>query len=205
MSAWLVRQEGTTTVASVPTANAVLAGLRDGTWIATDEVKGPDDREFRLIEAHPAFEEAAAELGEEPDEHPDDTHLDMNPLIDVCLVLLIFFILTITYESLRRSIDVPETPAEKEQKAKPVDYKSIQDRVVLIQARMNGETPVIKVGGEETPKDKLVEVLGKHMGGQPKDVILDVDEFVPWGVQTAILDATKANKVPKVIYNTKRK
>ena len=32
----------------------------------------------------------------------------MNPLIDVCLVLLIFFILTITYASLERAIDVPQ-------------------------------------------------------------------------------------------------
>src|SRR5207248_2949429 len=177
MSAWLVRHEGTTTAVSVPAAAEVLAGLRDGTWLATDEVKGPDDQEWRPIEAHPAFEEAAADLEEPPAEHPDETHLDMNPLIDVCLVLLIFFILTITYESLRRAIDVPETVGEKETKPKPIDYKSIQDRVVLIQAKMNGDTPVIRIGGEEAAVANLVEVLGKHMAGQRKDVILDLDDF----------------------------
>jgi hypothetical protein len=61
------------------------------------------------------------------------------------------------------------------------------------------------VKGEEVAVPDLVDVVKKHMGGAPKDVILDVDEFVPWGVQTAILDACKANKAPNVIYNTKRK
>ena len=46
-------------------------------------------------------------MGPPPGEAPDETRLDMNPLIDVALVLLIFFILTTTYESLRRAIDLP--------------------------------------------------------------------------------------------------
>jgi biopolymer transport protein ExbD len=204
MSAWLVRQEGTTRAVSVPSPNDVLAGLREGTWLTTDEVKGPADAAFIPIEAHPVFEEVAAEIAEPHIEHADETHLDMNPLIDVCLVLLIFFILTITYESLRREIDVPSTPPEQKDKPKQVDYNQIKDRVILVQAKMNGDTPVIKIQGEEAQLAELVEVVKKHMP-TPKDVILDLEEFVPWGVQTAILDACKANKATRVIYNTKRK
>ena len=61
MSAWFVRQEGSPTAVSVPSESEVLAGLRDGNWLPTDEVRGPDDVEWRPIEAHPTFAEAAAE------------------------------------------------------------------------------------------------------------------------------------------------
>ena len=39
----------------------------------------------------------------------------MNPLIDVALVLLIFFILTTTYEELRKEFLPPEPQAENKQ------------------------------------------------------------------------------------------
>ena len=111
MSAWLVRKEGSPDVLSLPNAVEVLTGLRDGNFLPTDEVKGPTDGAWLAIEAHPAFSEAASDV-DPPTEEADDTHLDMNPLIDVCLVLLIFFILTITYATLERALDVPEDTAE---------------------------------------------------------------------------------------------
>src|SRR5436305_1309119 len=113
MSNWQVRQEGTTTPTVVPTANDVLGGLRDGVWLGSDEVLGPGEGRWVAIETHPAFEEAAAELEAPLKVEEDETTLDMNPLIDVCLVLLIFFILTITYETLKRAIDLPQSEDEK--------------------------------------------------------------------------------------------
>src|SRR5204863_9254601 len=144
------RHEGPTTAVSVPAAAEVLAGLRDGTWLATDEVKGPDDREWRPIEAHPAFEEAAADLEEPPSEHPDETHLDMNPLIDVCLVLLIFFILTTSYVALQQVLDMPT--AKVDQKAPLTISKDQVDKVMIrVEARQENGHPVIKV------EDKVVD------------------------------------------------
>src|SRR5262245_24898701 len=98
--AWQVRQEGSPEAINLPTEVDVLAGLRDGNFLPTDEVKGPTDADWQPIETHPQFAEAAQEVEPPPAESVDETHLDMNPLIDVCLVLLIFFILTITYASL---------------------------------------------------------------------------------------------------------
>src|SRR5690349_2395888 len=105
MSAWYVRKEGSPEVLALPTAVEVLTGLRDGNFLPTDEVKGPTDATWRAIEVHPTFAEAAEYIDPPPPEVADDTHLDMNPLIDVCLVLLIFFILTITYASIERALD----------------------------------------------------------------------------------------------------
>ena len=108
MSAWLVRQEGSPTAVSVPSEADVLAGLRDGNWLPDRRGEGAGRCRLAADRVAPDLRggggrDRAAEAGGE-----DETHLDMNPLIDVCLVLLIFFILTITYASLERAIDVPQ-------------------------------------------------------------------------------------------------
>ena len=135
MNAWLVRKEGAHAAVQLPTVEAVIAALRDGLYDPTDEVKGPTDAAFTRIEAHPALEEAASEVEFYRGDENDETHLDMNPLIDVCLVLLIFFILTITYESLRRSIQIPQSVEEEKGAPTKVDYADVKDRVFRVTAR----------------------------------------------------------------------
>lgn len=207
MSAWQVRKEGSIEVYALPTSAEVTAGLRDGNFVPTDEVKGPGDREFQPLEAHPVFAEAALDVEPPPGEATDDTHLDFNPLIDVCLVLLIFFILTITYASLERAIQVPEdTPDEKS--ASTVEFKDIRDRVFKVVVTMDGEKPVIKIEGKDVPpnKDKIfkeIETIVSTTG--KKEMVLDISKDVPWGVETDILDAAKGNKIHNIINNQRRK
>jgi biopolymer transport protein ExbD len=210
MSSWQVRKEGSTEVYALPTAADVVTALRDGNFVPTDEVKGPADDDWQPIETHPTFAEVALDVEPPPGESSDETHLDMNPLIDVCLVLLIFFILTITYASLERALEVPEdTPDEKGAK---MDIKDIQDRVFLVVVKMDGEKPVIKIGShgalKEVPADKdkvfkeietIVSTTGK------REMLLDIDKDVPWGVELEILmDAAKGNKIHNIINNQRR-
>jgi biopolymer transport protein ExbD len=208
MSAWLVRKEGAPDAISLPTAAAVLEGLRDGNFDPTDEVKGPADAEWKPIESHPVFEEAALEAEPVPGESADETHLDMNPLIDVCLVLLIFFILTITYATLERALEVPEDTQDKG--AQKVEMKDIKDRVFIVTAKMEGEKPVIKMGTKGAMKDVPLERVFPEMqdlinSTGRREMVLDIDNFVPWGVETAILDAAKGNKVHNIINNQRPK
>jgi biopolymer transport protein ExbD len=204
MSAWLVRQEGSPQAVSVPSAALVLAGLRDGNWQPTDEVKGPGDAGWQAFENHPTFAEAAAEMEPPKPEAPDETQLDMNPLIDVCLVLLIFFILTITYASLERAIGIPdENPdAASEQRTKIED---IRDKVFVITVKMNGDKPVIRIEKEEVELaqldakiQKIIDTTGR------KEMVLDFDPDVPWGVETSILDAAKGKGIHNIINNRRK-
>jgi biopolymer transport protein ExbD len=206
MSVWQVRKEGAPEVYTLPTSAEVLTGLRDGNFVPSDEVKGPADADWQPLETHPVFAEAALDVEPPPGETTDETHLDMNPLIDVCLVLLIFFILTITYASLERALDVPEdTPDEKGQKT--VEYKDIKDRVIRVIVKMDGERPVVKIEGKEVPPDKekifkeietVVSTTGK------REMLLDIEKDVPWGVETDVLDAAKGNKIHNIINNQRR-
>lgn len=206
MSAWEVRKEGSPEVYRLPGEEDVLTGLRDGNFVPTDEVKGPTDELWQPIETHPTFAEAAQEIEPPPGETVDETHLDMNPLIDVCLVLLIFFILTITYASLERAVDVPEDNADEKGSPDKVRVEDIKDRVFMVLVRMDGERPVVKIGTvgslKEIPPDRVfaeMESLINSTGR--KEMLLDIDRDVPWGVETAILDAAKGNKVHNIINN----
>ena len=209
--AWFVRQEGSPKILSLPSAAHVLSGLRDGHWLPTDEVRGPTDDKWLPIESHPTFADAAYEIEPPKPEVPDETHLDMNPLIDVCLVLLIFFILTITYASLERAISIPEdTPEQKGPQR--VEWKDIKDRVFLVTARMDGDKTVVRVEKKEVPVDQIAAEI-KHIVESTgrREMVLDIDKDVPWGVETAILDAAAAKDrngnrlVHNVINNYRRK
>jgi biopolymer transport protein ExbD len=209
MSAWRVRKEGSPEGWSLPSAEHILTGLRDGNFLPTDEVKGPTDAEWQAIEAHPTFAEAALEVEPPPAEAKDETHLDMNPLIDVCLVLLIFFILTITYASLERALDVPEDTAE-EKGAQKQNITDIKDRVFIVTAKMDGERPVIKMGTHGALKEVVADKVFKEMQDLinttgRKEMVMDIDKDVPWGVETAILDAAKGNKVHNIINNVRER
>lgn len=202
MNAWHVRKEGSLEVYALPTSAEVLTGLRDGNFVPADEVKGPADRDFQPLELHPVFAEAALDVEPPPGETTDDTHLDMNPLIDVCLVLLIFFILTITYATLERALEVPDDAPDD--KGAKLDYKDIKDRVFRVNVKMDGERPVIKIEGKEVPpdKDKIFKEIETVIGTTGKrEMLLDIDKDVPWGVETDVLDAAKGNKIHNIINN----
>ena len=98
---WKVRQEGSPQVREGLSTAQVLTGLEEGEWAPTDEVRGPDDRDWVRFEDHPAFADAVA-LEPLPSPNDDETHVDMTPLIDVAMVLLVFFILIFTYSVLEK-------------------------------------------------------------------------------------------------------
>jgi biopolymer transport protein ExbD len=204
MSEWRVRKEGSPEGLSVPSAVDVLVGLRDGNWEPTDEVMGPTDKEWQAIENHPTFAEAALELEPPRVEGPDETTLDMNPLIDVCLVLLIFFILTITYASLERSIEVPpDNPDDKGPKKLKID--DIRDKVFVVQGKMDGERVVVRIEKKEVPVDQIIAEMKQVIEATGRNqMVMDLEKDVPWGVETVILDAAKANGVHEIINNRHR-
>jgi biopolymer transport protein ExbD len=119
-------------------------------------------------------------------------------------VLLIFFILTITYESLRRAIDLPQDTNEEKGAAQKLEYKDIKDRVIRVTARMDGEKPVVKIEEKVVPVEQIQYELRQTIDRTGrKEMLLDVDGNVPWGLQTQILDAAKGNGIHNILYRPK--
>jgi biopolymer transport protein ExbD len=197
--AWKVRHQGSPKAVEVGSAQAVLDGIGDGLWEPIDEVQGPGESAWSPLENHPTFAEAAADIEPPPPQHYDDeTHLDMTALIDVCMVLLIFFILTTSYAALQSRLDSPDLDPEGKTGRTVLDPNA-KDSMIPVSAKMDGDKVVIRLGEKVVPLDQLATELSRFRaaGGQTT-LLLDTDRKVPHGVVVAIQDAAKAASMRKI-------
>jgi biopolymer transport protein ExbD len=189
MTTWKVRHEGSPQSVEGLTLEQVAEGLREGQWEPTDEVMGPGEANWQAIENHPQLAETAADIEPPPPKHvEDETRLDMNPLIDVALVLLVFFILTATYETIRKVIDAPDV-SEKKDGPRKVNPEQ-RSRMVMIKAFKENGQPVIEVEGQRVVEDDLHRTLMALINERRNEVLIDARD-VEWGTLVTIQDAAK--------------
>lgn len=200
---WNVRHAGSPrSVAGLTTAE-VVNGLTEYRWETTDEVRGDEETLWRPLEVHPQFAEIAFDLEPPPPKHhEDETRLDMNPLIDVALVLLIFFILTTTYETIRKVLDMPGASAKNaENKARTVTPEQIKDQMIYVQARMQNGLPRVEIERQPVPEADLRSFLQKHVKESKKLLVLiDAAPEVEWETVAAIMDAARGAGIVKTLF-----
>jgi biopolymer transport protein ExbD len=201
---WKVRHEGSPKHIELPTAQDVLQGMVDGQWEPTDEVRGSEDANWVALENHPQFAEAAADLEPVPKFHEDESKLDMNALIDVCLVLLIFFILTTSYAQLQARIDNPHVTGDDEGPPQITD-KEMKDTMIRVQVRLDKDKPIIKIEDKEVEQKYLAMELARMVSKPPHKttLLLVFDGDVKNGTLTAIEDAAMKAGVQKINWGVK--
>jgi biopolymer transport protein ExbD len=198
---WRVRHEGSPRSIDNLTLAQVVEGLTEGHWEPTDEVMGPGELAWVPIENHPQLAEAAAEL--EPPamvEPEDESRLDMNALIDVCLVLLVFFIITTTYAALQKRMKAPIVTKDVDGVRVIVD-KQLYHQMIKVKARMKNGQPVITV--EDTPvpadTDQISLALRRWVAkGSLNEVLLDHTPDVPHGTVVMIQDAALSADMQRI-------
>jgi biopolymer transport protein ExbD len=203
---WKVRHEGSPQHTELP-LEQLQQELVDGAWEPTDEVMGPDDTDWQAIEAHPVFAELAADLEPPPPRHYDDeTRLDMNALIDVCLVLLVFFMLTTTVAALQTRIEAPGL-GEKDKRVKVVTKEQVEQQMIVCKVTMNGDEPVILVEDKQVDPARLVREFKGFVRSTGKTMLLlEHSDNVPHGVVVQVIDAANGagmNQVQLVIPSAK--
>lgn len=196
---WKVRHQGSPESTGELTLAQVTQGLLDGRWEPTDEVQGPQDANWVPLENHPQFAEAVADLEPPPPRvYDDETRLDMTPLIDVCLVLLIFFILTTTYSNLQKIIEAANLSSKKVGGARTITRQEAEKSMVGVEVRQQGDKSVIFVNRKEVSPDDLVSVLREYAAQGRRKVLLDHDFTVPHEVIVKIQDAAKSANLDEV-------
>lgn len=200
-----MRHEGSPHVTANLSAQQVIQGLYEGVWTPTDEVRGAADTRWLPLDEHPYFEEAVADY-EPPKKikHVGEDNLDMNPLIDVALVLLIFFILTTTYDALRKVMEMPSASAKGE-KVKTITEAQAKTEFIRCEARGGPDgKPIYKVDDEEVREDQLQTAFNRAIAAGRSKLLIDakdvsVDTFIK------IIDAGKGAKVdPKITMRVER-
>ena len=190
---WKIRHQGSPRSIEGLTPAQVVEGLQDGLWETTDEVMGPQDSDWLAIENHPVFAEAAADIDLPPPRtHEDESRLDMNPLIDVCLVLLIFFILTTSYAALQQVLDMPGTSNKNVRGKLEKTKEEVAQVTIKVTAKMENGKPAIYVEDDKVDLEDLAGALKRFVKSTHKtEVLLDADGDVDWATIIAIQDAAK--------------
>lgn len=206
---WQVRHQGSPRVVKDLTLEQVIDGLRDGLWEPTDEVLGPGEAAWVPIESHPQLEEVALDL--EPPltrPHEDETKLDMNALIDVTLVLLIFFILTTTRATaLQKMVPLPTITSDAKKGTKVYRAEQVEKYMVRVQATAgadqqpviriidsagNKDLDVLQADGKTVDVEKLRGKFEPYVRVNPLKIEMALDaRGVSWGTVVAIQDAAK--------------
>jgi biopolymer transport protein ExbD len=185
----------------------VIAGLEDGVWEPTDEVRGPGEARWVAIEAHPHFAEAAAELEDRFETpltiDPEEQRIDMNPLIDVCLVLLVFFILATTFGLMDKVLPIPLN-AMADRPVQQLTPEQARERMIMVQLRRGPSGLSFLVDDVEVPAPSLPAVLQKRVQlTQRREVVIDAKD-VNWGDVVQVIDAAGQSKIKKVHFKVTR-
>lgn len=200
---WQLRHEGSPSAVGDLTPEQIITGLLDGKWDVSDEVMGPGETAWQPIEQHPRFATTIEEMTPpEPTHHEEATSLDLNALIDVCLVLLIFFILTTTYAAtVQKVVPLPTVQSEKSA-VKTVRVEDVKKRMIRVQAFLEQGKPVVRVENQTTDvqsadgqgidTDKVRDALQPYVRGDDKTEVLLDARNITWGAVIAIQDGAKA-------------
>jgi biopolymer transport protein ExbD len=196
---WRIRHEGSPQSIDNLTLEQVVEGLQDGHWEATDEVMGPQDTGWVAVENHPLFAEIAEDLVPPPAKpYDDETRLDMTALIDVTLVLLIFFILTTTYATLQKIMELPDVATDQVGPRVLTD-KEVLETMVHVKVKQEDGKPVIRIENEVVTGD-LITALRRYSA--PKKLtrlLIEHDPEVPHGTIVALQDAAKGARMERVL------
>ena len=195
---WMIRHEGSPEVVEL-TREELLEQLSDGAWEATDEIRAPGDSAWQALENHPATAEIAADLEPFPARpYDDETRLDMNALIDVTLVLLVFFILTTSVAALQKRLEAPSASDEKGGVAVMKKEKIAEQMIHLKLSMENGE-PVYRIEDQVVAPERLVAEMRKYVRSSGKTrLLLEHTDDVPQDSVVRVIDAAKGAGMDKV-------
>ena len=195
---WKVRPEGSPQVRENLSTVQVLMGLEEGEWGPTDEVRGPDDRDWVQFESHPVFADAVA-LEPLPSPEDDETHVDMTPLIDVVMVLLVFFILLFTYSVLEKRLEAPNASAAHAGPA-IITRDQVKDQMIQVTLRRDDGRTLYRVEDKEVPKEMLpAELRGYVRKDNRTTLLLDADPDVPHGDTVYVEDQASGAGMERVL------
>jgi biopolymer transport protein ExbD len=205
---WSVRHEGSPQAIDGLSLQQVLDGLLDGLWEPTDEVRGPGESAWVALESHPATADTAAEV-ESPVRHSaeESTHLDFTPLIDVCLVLLIFFILTTSYAAMLKRLDMPSVSADKKLLGPAqITKQQVEQQMIKVTITKRPGPPtaagqsITRIENEETAPDEIEKKLRVFQRASGKNILLlEYQADVPWSDVIRVQDAANKARFNEVL------
>jgi biopolymer transport protein ExbD len=149
--------------------------------------------------------------------HEEPTGVDMNALIDVCLVLLIFYIITSAYATMvQKTVPLPMTKADAKG-VRVIRVDQVKSSMIRVQAyhdsagkpvvRVEGQTlgDVLSADGMRIEGNKIQEAIRPYVKGEDHktEVLLDAHD-ISWENVIQLQDGARAAGIQKISYVLKK-
>jgi biopolymer transport protein ExbD len=117
--------------------------------------------------------------------------MNVTPLVDVVLVLLIIFMVVTPLMTKHLGMTVPARP-DKEQEATPPPPDALPPVVLTLT-----KAGALQINREDVPRDQVVARLQRMLHARPdKIVFFDAGDDVPYGSAMEVLDLARGGNLP---------
>jgi biopolymer transport protein ExbD len=116
--------------------------------------------------------------------------MNVTPLVDVVLVLLIIFMVVTPLMTKSMAMTVPAKP-DKEQEATPPPANALPPVVLTLT-----KAGALQINREDVPREQLVARLQRMLNARPdKIVFFDAGDDVPYGSALEVLDLARGGNL----------
>lgn len=195
MSRWNLRNHDSDSksilLESIEIQDLIVSGLLS----INDEIRKEGETSWKTFEDYPEFDDTFSVKSSI--KHDEDENIDMNALIDVCLVLLVFFILLTSYAKLVQHLEAAKTNPDS--KIPSITTTQADQKTKVVIKTEAGKT-LFYINEQVVESENLTTALKASARKlKSKDLILFYSDDVPYQAVISIQDAARAADFQQIL------
>ncbi|MEY4947329.1 MAG: hypothetical protein RIR22_2030 [Planctomycetota bacterium] len=176
---------------SIEIQNLIVSGLIS----INDEIRKEGETTWKTFLDYPEFDDTFSVKSSI--KHDEDENIDMNALIDVCLVLLVFFILLTSYTKLVQHLEAAKTNPDS--KIPSITTTQADQKTKVVIKTEAGKT-LFYINEQVVESENLTTALKASARKlKSKDLILFYSDDVPYQAVISIQDAARAADFQQIL------
>ena len=195
MSRWGLRNHDSDSksilLESIEIQDLIVSGLIS----INDEIRKEGETTWKTFLDYPEFDDTFSVKSSI--KHDEDENIDMNALIDVCLVLLVFFILLTSYAKLVQHLEAAKTNPDS--KIPSITTTQADQKTKVVIKTEAGKT-LFYINEQVVESENLTTALKASARKlKSKDLILFYSDDVPYQAVISIQDAARAADFQQIL------
>lgn len=195
MSRWDLRNHDSDSKLMILESIEIQGLIVSGLISIDDEIRKEGETTWKTFLDYPEFDDTFSVKSSI--KHDEDENIDMNALIDVCLVLLVFFILLTSYAKLVQHLEAAKTNPDS--KIPSITTTQADQKTKVVIKTEAGKT-LFYINEQVVESENLTTALKASARKlKSKDLILFYSDDVPYQAVISIQDAARAADFQQIL------
>ena len=195
MSRWDLRNHDSDSKSILLESIEIQELIVSGLISINDEIRKEGETTWKTFLDYPEFDDTFSVKSSI--KHDEDENIDMNALIDVCLVLLVFFILLTSYAKLVQHLEAAKTNPDS--KIPSITTTQADQKTKVVIKTEAGKT-LFYINEQVVESENLTTALKASARKlKSKDLILFYSDDVPYQAVISIQDAARAADFQQIL------